>query len=108
MNDELALESPVFSVSALVGAAKRLLEEGFGAVAVEGEVSNLSRPRSGHVYFRLKDGDAVLECALFRREATRVGFALADGQKVLARGRLSIYPAQGKFQLYVAELEEAG
>lgn len=108
MNDELPLESSVFSVSALVGAAKHLLEEGFGTVAVEGEISNLSRPRSGHVYFRLKDDDAVLECALFRREAARVGFPLADGLKVLARGRLSIYPRQGKFQLYVAELEEAG
>jgi exodeoxyribonuclease VII large subunit len=108
MNDELALENPVFSVSMLVGAAKRLLEKGFGTVAVEGEISNLARPRSGHVYFTLKDADAQLRCALFRREATRVGFPLADGQKVLARGRLSIYPARGDFQLYVSELEEAG
>ncbi|MGH8272357.1 MAG: exodeoxyribonuclease VII large subunit [Gammaproteobacteria bacterium] len=108
MNDESALESPVFSVSALVGAAKRLLEEGFGTVAVEGEISNLARPRSGHVYFTLKDADAQLRCALFKREAIRVHFPLADGLKVLARGRVSIYPARGEFQLYVSELEEAG
>ncbi len=108
MSDESALENPVFSVSALVGAAKQLLEEGFGTVAVEGEISNLARPRSGHVYFTLKDADAQLRCALFKREAMRVRFPLADGLKVLARGRVSIYPARGEFQLYVSELEEAG
>ncbi|HEX5313444.1 MAG TPA: exodeoxyribonuclease VII large subunit [Gammaproteobacteria bacterium] len=108
MNDGPHRENPVFSVSDLVGAAKLLLEEGLGSVAVEGEVSNLSRPRSGHVYFTLKDAGAQLRCALFQREALRVRFPLADGLKVLARGRLSIYPARGDFQLYVAELEEAG
>ncbi len=108
MNDKSNPESPVFSVSGLVSAARRLLEEGFGVIAVEGEISNLARPRSGHVYFTLKDAEAQLRCALFKREAVRVRFPLADGLKVLARGRLSIYPARGEFQLYVSELEEAG
>jgi len=75
---------------------------------VEGEISNLARPRSGHVYFTLKDADAQLRCALFRRDAQRVGFDPADGMQVLAHGRLSIYPARGEFQLYVSSLEEAG
>lgn len=100
--------SPILSVSALVRAARELLESGFPGVAVEGEISNLARPRSGHVYFTLKDSEAQLRCALFKREADRVGFPLVDGLKVLARGRLSIYPARGEFQLYVSALEEAG
>jgi len=108
MSTGMPASDDVFSVSALVGAAKRLLEQGFPSVAVEGEISNLARPRSGHIYFTLKDGGAQLRCALFRREAQRVGFPLADGMQVLARGRLSIYPARGDFQLYVADLEEAG
>ncbi|MGH8127496.1 MAG: exodeoxyribonuclease VII large subunit [Gammaproteobacteria bacterium] len=101
-------DSEVFTVSALVGEAKQLLEGEFGNIGVEGEISNLARPRSGHVYFTLKDADAQLRCALFRREAQRVRFDLADGMQVLARGRVSIYPARGEFQFYVSSLEEAG
>lgn len=101
-------DSEVFTVSALVGEAKQLLEGEFGNIAVEGEISNLARPRSGHVYFTLKDADAQLRCALFRRETQRLNFVPADGMQVLARGRLSIYPARGEFQLYVYSLEEAG
>ncbi len=108
MNTTPIAPEEVFSVSALVGAAKRLLEQGFPTIAVEGEISNLARPRSGHVYFTLKDAGAQLRCALFRREAQQTGFHLADGVQVLARGRLSIYPARGDFQLYVSSLEEAG
>lgn len=108
MNDNPRAATFVFSVSALVGAARELLEAGFSGVAVEGEVSNLARPRSGHVYFTLKDENAQLRCALFRREAREIGFPLADGLRVLAHGRLSIYPQRGEFQLYVASLEEAG
>ena len=108
MIDKIHPDSEVFTVSALVGEAKQLLEGTFGTVAVEGEISNLARPRSGHVYFTLKDADAQLRCALFRREAQRVNFVPSDGMQVLARGRLSIYPARGEFQLYVSSLEEAG
>jgi len=108
MEEQLPLTENVFSVSRLVGAAKNLLESHFGTVAVEGEISNLARPRSGHVYFTLKDDDAQLRCALFRREAQRLNFVPENGMQVLARGRLSIYPARGDFQLYVTDLEEAG
>lgn len=108
MEEQLPLTENVFSVSRLVGAAKNLLESHFSTVAVEGEISNLARPRSGHVYFTLKDDDAQLRCALFRREAQRLNFVPENGMQVLARGRLSIYPARGDFQLYVNDLEEAG
>lgn len=108
MNDAARADTPVFSVASLVDAARRLLEKGFGRVAVEGEISNLARPRSGHVYFTLKDRDAQLRCAFFRREAARTRFRLADGLQVLARGRVSIYAARGSFQLIVSQLEQAG
>lgn len=108
MDEQLPLSENVFSVSRLVGAARSLLEGSFGTVAVEGEISNLARPRSGHVYFTLKDADAQLRCALFRREAQSLNFVPENGMQVLARGRLSIYPARGEFQLYVSSLEEAG
>lgn len=98
----------IYSVSALVTAAKSLLENEFPRVTVEGEISNLAQPRSGHIYFTLKDAAAQIRCAMFRREVLRARFVPTDGRKVLARGRLSIYPARGDFQFYVIDLEEAG
>lgn len=108
MEEQLPLAEEVFSVSRLVGAVKNLLDSRFGRVAVEGEISNLARPRSGHLYFTLKDDSAQLRCALFRREAQRLNFVPENGMQVLACGRLSIYEARGDFQLYVSDLEEAG
>lgn len=98
----------IYSVSQLVNSARDQLERVFSSVVVEGEISNLARPRSGHVYFTLKDADAQLRCALFRREAVRLRFHLEDGQKVLVHGRISVYPARGDLQLYVSSVEQAG
>ncbi len=98
----------IYSVSALVNAAKSLLENEFPGVTVEGEISNLVQPRSGHIYFTLKDAAAQIRCVMFRREVLRARFMPGDGRKVLARGRLSIYPTRGDFQFYVTDLEEAG
>lgn len=104
-----ATETPrVFRVEELVRAASRLLEARFGSVWVEGEMSNLSQPRSGHVYFTLKDAGAQLPCVMFRTAAQRLRFQIADGQALRARGKLSIFDQQGKFQLYVEELEPIG
>ena len=101
-------EPHVFRVTELVRAASRALEARFADVWVEGEISNLSTPRSGHLYFTLKDAEAQLQAVMFRTQAARLRFRLEDGLKVRARGRLSIYDAQGKFQLYVERLEPAG
>lgn len=101
-------EPRVFTVSDLVRAVARTVEARFGLVWVEGEISNFSAPRSGHLYFTLKDGEAQLPAVMFRSQAERLKFAPHDGLVVRARGRCSIFEGQGKFQLYVDALEPAG
>ena len=101
-------ERSVYSVSRLNREARVLLERGFGVVWVEGELSNFSQPASGHWYFSLKDRNAQLRCAMFRRENSAMGFTPRDGQKVLARGRISLYEPRGEFQFIAEHLEEAG
>jgi exodeoxyribonuclease VII large subunit len=88
--------------------ARDLLEGAFAQVWVEGEISNLSRPASGHLYFTLKDERAQVRCALFRQNALRLRFAPRDGAQVLARGRLTLYEARGDYQLVLEHLEESG
>src|SRR5947209_839867 len=98
----------VYSVSRLNREVRALLERGLGVVWVEGELSNLSQPASGHWYFSLKDRDAQLRCAMFRMQNSLVGFTPRAGTQVLVRGRISVYEARGEYQLIVEHLEEAG
>jgi exodeoxyribonuclease VII large subunit len=98
-------ERPVLTVSELTARIKGRLEDDFPAVWVEGEISNLRAPSSGHAYFTLKDDLAQLRCVLFRGRGRRVRFALEDGLKVLVFGGLEVYAARGEYQL-VAELME--
>jgi len=77
-------------------------------VLVEGEVSNLRLPGSGHVYFTLKDKNASVRCVVFRREAARVPFHPQNGMVVVAHGRVDVYEVDGTYQLYVDRLEPAG
>ncbi|HET6603199.1 MAG TPA: exodeoxyribonuclease VII large subunit [Xanthomonadaceae bacterium] len=88
--------------------ARDLLEGTFPSVWVEGEISNLARPRSGHLYFTLKDERAQVRCALFRGRSTRLRFQPADGMQVLVRGRLTLYEPRGDYQLVLEHMEEAG
>jgi exodeoxyribonuclease VII large subunit len=92
----------------LVRAASRLLEEGIGVVWVEGELSSLRAPTSGHVYFVLKEGRAQVPAVMWRSTAVRLGFRLEEGKRFLVRGKLAVYPEQGKVQLYVDAAEPAG
>jgi exodeoxyribonuclease VII large subunit len=101
-------ERNVYTVSRLNREARVLLERGFGVVWVEGELSNFTQPASGHWYFSLKDRNAQLRSAMFRRENTAIGFIPRDGQKVLARGRISLYEPRGEFQFIAEYMEEAG
>ncbi len=82
------------------------LEDGYRDIWIEGEISNLSRPASGHAYFTLKDESAQVRCALFRNR--RVTTPLSDGAQVLLRARVSLYEARGEYQLIVEHVEPAG
>jgi len=101
-------ERRILSVSSLNRDARRIIETGLGTVWVEGEISNLSRPSSGHLYWSLKDAEAQVRCAMFRMATRGLGFEIANGRKVLVRARASVYEAKGEFQLVVDYMEEAG
>ena len=113
MNDDalfkqLGAERDVLSVSQLNARARQLLEDVFPRIWVEGELSNLARPSSGHLYFTLKDDRAQIRCALFRQHAARLKVAMKDGLQVRARGRVSLYEGRGDYQLIVDSIEPAG
>jgi len=101
-------ELQVFSVSSLVRQAKAVLESEFGMVWIEGEISNLARPASGHLYFSLKDEKSQVRCALFRMQRSGLAINPEDGMLVRLRARVSLYEPRGDFQLIVDKLEPAG
>jgi exodeoxyribonuclease VII large subunit len=101
-------ERDIYSVSRLNREVRVLLERGFGGIWVEAEISNLSRPGSGHWYFTLKDSDAQVRCAMFRQRNMLCAFAPRDGQKVLVRARIGLYEPRGEYQLLVDHMEDAG
>lgn len=98
----------VLSVSSLNQMAKSLLEGHFSQVAVEGEISNFANPASGHWYFTLKDQKSQLRCAMFAGRNRLVRFNPKNGDQLIVRGQLSIYPNRGDYQLIVSQMEEAG
>lgn len=98
----------IFSISRLNAAVRAVLEGSFPLVWVEGEISNLASPRSGHLYFSLKDAHAQVRCALFRAKRRLLRFDPANGAQVLARARIGFYEPRGDFQLIVEHLEPAG
>jgi len=101
-------ERHIFTVSQLNREARELLEGSFPWVWIEGEISNLARPGSGHWYFTLKDDRAQIRCAMFRGRNQNLGFTPDNGTQVLVRGRISLYEARGDFQLIAEQMEEAG
>jgi exodeoxyribonuclease VII large subunit len=98
----------VLTPSSLNALARELLEQALGQVSVEGEISNLSRPASGHLYFTLKDAGAQVRCALFRTRMAGLACRPADGMAVRVRGRVSLYEPRGDYQLIVDTLAPAG
>ena len=98
----------VLSVSSLNQMAKSLLEGHFSQVTVEGEISNFANPASGHWYFTLKDQKSQLRCAMFAGRNRLVQFNPKNGDQLIVRGQLSIYPNRGDYQLIVSQMEEAG
>lgn len=98
----------VYTPSELNHEARLHIEAGFGRVWVEGEISNLSRPSSGHVYFSLKDDKAQINCALFRSNARGLDFIPENGMQVRAHGRVSLYEARGNYQLIADLMQQSG
>lgn len=98
----------IISVSELNNAAKRLLENNFNNVSVLGEISNLSKPSSGHIYFSLKDESGSIRCAMFRNANSRLQFSPKNGDKCILTGQVSIYAARGDYQLIAKSMRLAG
>ncbi len=99
---------PELTVSELAFAIKRTIEGAFGLVRVRGELSGFKRAGSGHLYFAIKDANAVLDCVAWRSNLPRLSFEPEDGLEVVCTGRLTTYPGRSKYQLVVERMEPAG
>ena len=105
---DIFAEKTILTVSRLTALLRGVLEENFEQVWVEGELSNLSLPSSGHIYFTIKDSGAQLRCVMFKGSARNLKFRLADGMALIVRGRISVYDQRGEYQLISEYLEPAG
>ncbi len=101
-------EKTILTVSRLTALLRGVLEENFEQLWVQGEVSNLSYPSSGHCYFTLKDVGAQLRCVMFKGAVKNLKFRLTDGMALIARGRISVYDQRGEYQLICEYAEPAG
>ncbi len=108
IQQQLKLVQPVHTVSELTAQIRDLLEDSFDNVAVVGEISNAKLYPSGHCYFSLKDKEATLSSVCFKNVHQGLKFSLEDGLMVVARGKLSVYPPRGSYQLIVTSLEPVG
>ena len=104
----MSTSDQIYTVAQLNREAKRLLASHFLTVQVEGEISNLSLPSSGHLYFTLKDAQAQVRCAMFKGQQQLLRFKPANGNLVIATAQVSLYEPRGDYQLVVEQLEEAG
>lgn len=109
MTSEAILKTDhVYTVSQLNSEARLFLEENFGSVWIEGEISNFAAPNSGHWYFSLKDTNAQVRCAMFKTQIKKLDFIAKDGMHVLIKARVSLYENRGEFQLIALSMEERG
>ncbi len=108
MVPSLLPNAPILSVSRLIALLKETVEDNFVQVLVEGEISNFSRPASGHVYFTLKDERTQLRAVMFRGQNRLLPFAPADGMQVICGARISLYEPRGELQMVVETMEPKG
>ncbi|VAW53598.1 Exodeoxyribonuclease VII large subunit [hydrothermal vent metagenome] len=108
MSDSKQTARTIYSVSELNRTIRGLLESQFPLLWIEGEISNLAQPASGHIYFTLKDNKAQVRCAMFKGRKQRLTFKPGNGQQVLIRAKVGLYEARGEFQLIAEHMEEAG
>jgi exodeoxyribonuclease VII large subunit len=98
----------ILTVGELTRSLKQVVEESYPCVWVEGEVSNLARPSSGHQYLTLKDDEAPLRAVIYRGIALRMRFDLRDGMRIIVRGRLTLFMPRGEYQLLIEEVHPKG
>ena len=106
--EQLTSKVKIYTVWELTQEIKSTLEQTFPPLWVEGEISNLSRPLSGHIYFTLKDESSQIRCVLWRNIAESLPFQIEDGLHVIVLAKLSLYEKQGQYQLYVDDLHPVG
>ncbi|NQT32558.1 MAG: exodeoxyribonuclease VII large subunit [Candidatus Omnitrophica bacterium] len=102
------MEQHIYTVTELTRQIKEVLEGEFEKVWVEGEISNLTKASSGHMYFSIKDENSLLGCVMFRGNSARMKFSVEDGMHVLCYGNVSLYEKRGQYQLYVSKIELRG
>jgi len=107
-DSQVPLDADVWSVSQLNAATRALLEDHFPSLWITGEISNLARPGSGHIYFSMKDDRAEVRCAMFRGQNRSLRFQPANGDQVIVRARVTVYEPRGSYQLIVEHMEPAG
>src|SRR3989304_5050397 len=98
----------ILTVSELTSQIKFVLEEGFSAVIVEGEISNFKAHVSGHWYFNLKDANAVISCTMWKGLNNMVFFTPQNGMKIIVGGGITVYPPRGSYQIDVRMMKPAG
>ncbi|MGZ8158457.1 MAG: exodeoxyribonuclease VII large subunit [Methylobacter sp.] len=107
-SSETLIRRNVITVTQLNRETSQLLAEHFLSVLVEGELSNIAQPSSGHIYFTLKDANAQVRCAMFRTQQRRLAFKPENGKQVIVKAQVSLYEPRGDYQLIVEHIEEAG
>ena len=101
-------DAPPPTVGELTAQIQQMLESGFANVTVVGEISSLSRPSSGHLYFNLKDAQASIRAVVWRSSVRRLQCDLENGLEVVARGKVSVYPPRGDYQLILDDVAPKG
>ena len=107
-NQTLGINEPEFSVSEISNAIKRLIENEFAYVRIRGEIGRVSLPRSGHVYLDLKDEKSVIAGVIWKGVADRLITRPEEGMEVIARGRVTTFGGQSKYQIVIDDLRPAG
>ena len=106
--DIVEQNNEIISVGELNRSAKYLLESNFPAVSVIGEISNLARPASGHIYFSLKDDEGSIQCAMFKGSNMGLNFNPKDGDECIVSGNISLFVQRGNYQLIAKKMILAG
>ena len=102
------IKQTIYSISELNQSIKGTLERQFTTIWITGEISNLTQPSSGHMYFNLKDKDAAVRCVLFKFNQRQKNLELKNGLQIIAKANVSVYTPRGDYQLLISQIHPAG